>query len=120
MRHLASYLAVPIFIVDSTGTLVYYNEAAESILGRPFGDVEEMSPERWYASFSPTDESGAPVPLLDTPLMVAALRHHPVHAIGRIMGLDGVWRHIAITSFPLIGIGIRHVGAVALFWETSH
>lgn len=117
MRHLASYLAVPIFIVDSAGTMVYYNEAAESILGRPFGEVEEMPPERWFASFSPTNESGEALALQETPLMVAAVRHHPVHGIGHIKGLDGVWRRIEITAFPLIGIGVRHLGAVALFWE---
>jgi PAS domain-containing protein len=36
MRQLASYLAMPIFIVDPVGNLVFYNEPAESILGRRF------------------------------------------------------------------------------------
>ena len=33
MRQLANYLAVPILVVDSAGTLLFYNEPAEVLLG---------------------------------------------------------------------------------------
>ena len=36
MRQLASYLAVPIFLVDPAGNLIFYNEPAERLLGRRF------------------------------------------------------------------------------------
>ena len=34
MRQLANYLAVPILVVDSAGTLLFYHEPAEGLLGR--------------------------------------------------------------------------------------
>ena len=33
MRQLASSLAMPIFLVDPSGNLVFYNEPAEQLLG---------------------------------------------------------------------------------------
>jgi hypothetical protein len=42
MRQLAGYLAMPIFIVDPAGTLVFSNEPAEPILGRRFEETGEM------------------------------------------------------------------------------
>jgi len=41
-RHLASCLAMPIFIVDPVGNLLFYNEPAELILGRRFEETGEM------------------------------------------------------------------------------
>ena len=39
-RQLATYLSVPLFLVDPKGNLLFYNEPAEAILGRRFdGDV---------------------------------------------------------------------------------
>ena len=44
VRQLASYLAMPIFIVDPQGTLVFYNEPAEpdcwQTLRRDGGDAD--------------------------------------------------------------------------------
>ena len=42
MRQLASYLAVPIFLVDPEGNLLYYNEPAERLLGRRYDETGEM------------------------------------------------------------------------------
>ena len=41
----------------------------------------------------------------------------PVHKVIGINGVDGVHRLIEATAFPLVGVGGRILGAVALFWE---
>ena len=38
-RQLATYLAMPIFVIDTQGTLLFYNESAEAILGRRFDET---------------------------------------------------------------------------------
>lgn len=38
-RQLASYLAMPIFIVDPTGALLFYHEPTEQILGLRFEET---------------------------------------------------------------------------------
>jgi hypothetical protein len=38
-RELASNLATPMFLIDATGTLVFYNDAAEQLIGKPFAQL---------------------------------------------------------------------------------
>ena len=38
-RELASNLATPMFLLDTRGMLVFYNDAAELVIGKPFAEV---------------------------------------------------------------------------------
>ena len=53
MRQLASSLAMPIFLVDASGNLLFYNEPAEQLLGSRFDETGEMSMTEW-SSRSPS------------------------------------------------------------------
>jgi PAS domain-containing protein len=117
MKQLASYLAVPIFLVDPAGTLLYYNEPAESLLGRRYDETGEMPMDEWGTVFTPTDREGAPLGLEQLPLAIAVQDGHPTHGQISIIGLDGVARQLSITAFPLVGHSNRNLGAVAIFWE---
>jgi PAS domain-containing protein len=116
LRQLASYLAMPIFIVDPRGTLVFYNEPAEIILGKRFEETGEMSPKEWSTAFQPTDEEGRPLEPEAMPLMIAFNDRRPTHGSLWIQGFDGVRRHIEATAFPLVGQSDRFLGAAVLFW----
>ena len=116
-RQLASYLATPVFLVDPHGNLVYYNEAAETVLGRRFEETGEMSASEWATIFTPTDSEGTPVLPESLPLMIALSEHRPSHRRFWIRGLDGAPRHIEVVAFPLKGQSDRELGAVATFWE---
>ena len=50
-RQLASYLALPIFVVDPEGILVFYNEPAEPILSRRFDETGAMPMSEWSTIF---------------------------------------------------------------------
>ena len=117
MKQLASYLAVPIFLVDPAGTLLYYNEPAELLLGKRYDETGEMPLEEWGTVFSPTDRSGMPLAPEALPLAIAVQQGHPAHGQISITGLDGVARHLSVTAFPLVGQSNRNLGAVAIFWE---
>jgi PAS domain-containing protein len=117
VRQLASYLAMPIFIVDPQGTLVFYNEPAELILGRRFEETGEMPSAEWSTIFEPTDEAGKPIAPEDNPLVIALAERRPTHRVLWIRGLDKVRRHLEVTCFPLIGQARRYMGAMAIFWE---
>jgi PAS domain-containing protein len=118
-RQLASYLAIPIFIVDPAGTLVFYNEPAEGILGKRYEETGEMPAAEWSGIFAPTDEHDVPLAPERLPLRVCLAEHRPAHGRFLIRGLDGVRRHVEATAFPLIGHAGRDLGAVAVFWESS-
>lgn len=115
-RQLASYLAMPIFVVDPDGSLLYYNEPAEVLLGRRFEEAGEMPLTEWVTAFAPADEEGTRLDPDHVPLVVALRERRPVHRAIRIRGLDGVAHKIKVTAFPLEGQGGRHLGAVAIFW----
>jgi PAS domain-containing protein len=117
MRQLASYLAMPIFVVDPAGRLLYYHESAELLLGRRYEDTGEMPLEEWSAIFTPTAEDGSLLPPEALPLVIALEKHQAAHRAFWIRGLDGVRRRIEVTAFPLEGQGRRRLGAVAIFWE---
>jgi PAS domain-containing protein len=118
-RHLASYLAMPILIVDGEGNLVFYNEPAERVLGRRFEETGEMPASEWTTVFAPTDDRGGALEPGTLPLMIALTDRRPAHGSLWIHALDSVPRRIEVTAFPLLGHGDRHLGAVAIFWETS-
>jgi PAS domain-containing protein len=118
-RQLASYLAMPVFIVDSLGNLIFYNEPAEMILGLRFEETGEMPAAEWATAFMPMDEAGTPLKPEALPLMIALAERWPTHGDFYIRGLDNVRRHIEVTAFPLIGQAGRNLGAVAIFWEVK-
>jgi PAS domain-containing protein len=118
-RQLASYLIMPIFVVDPAGTLVFYNEPAELILGRRFEETGAMPMREWSTIFEPTDEAGAPIAPAELALAIALAEQRPAHRAFWIRGLDNVHRHIEATCLPLIGQAQRFLGALAIFWEVA-
>jgi len=119
MRQLASYLSVPLLIIGPDERVIYYNEAAEPIVGQPFSEGPTIMLSDIDTMFQATDESGRPVTPDRSPLTVAVREHRPVHA--RLMGksLSGEPRHIEITALPIEGQAGRHLGAVGIFWEVN-
>lgn len=118
-RHLASYLATPIFIVDPVGNLLFYNEHAEAILGHRFNETGEMPVSEWGTIFQPMDKQGHPLSPDKLPLVEALARRRPVSGGFWIRGLDNVMRQIEVFAFPLVGQENRFLGAVAIFWEVE-
>jgi PAS domain S-box-containing protein len=118
MRQLASSLAMPIFLVDADGTLVFYNEPAERILGMRFEETGEMPTGEWSTLWETTDADGRPLARERLPLVIAVAERRPAHAELWIRGLDGTRRKIGATAFPLIRVTNQVLGAVTIFWET--
>ena len=118
-RQLVSYLALPVFIVDPQGTLLFYNEPAESVLGRRFEVTGEMRIDEWSTIFKPMDEDGRPIKPDSLPLVIALNERRPAHGRFWIRGLDGVLRHIEVTAVPIIGQAERYLGGIAIFWEVK-
>jgi PAS domain-containing protein len=118
-REFASKLAHPMLVTDAQGNLVFYNEPAEDVLGRPFNEAGELSAERWAASFRAEDANGEPMPLERMPAGVALVERRPSTGIVRFTGLDGEARTISVTGIPLFAHPDEFVGAVAIFWELA-
>ena len=116
IRHLASRLAVPVFVVDAAGDLVFFNEPAEAVLGRRFEEIRSMPFEDWTTAFLPSEGDRA-LAVDDLPLVVALRQGVPAHRAFDIQSGDGTKRTIETTAYPLLATGGEMVGAVAMFWE---
>ena len=116
-RQLASYLATPIFVVDPVGTLIFYNEAAENILGKRFEETGEMLAAEWASVFTPMDENQNRLAPDSLPLMIALTQKMPAHSRFWIRSLNGALHYIEVSAFPLIGQANRFLGALAFFWK---
>ncbi|MDP8904543.1 MAG: PAS domain-containing protein [Chloroflexota bacterium] len=117
MRQLASGLAVPVLLVDEAGDLLFFNEAAEILLGQRFDEVGDVSLGPRRRAFAFRNEAGAPLPDDEVPLVVAMRELRPVHRRVWGRGFDGIDRLVEVTAFPLLGGGGHLIGGVAMFWE---
>jgi len=119
VRQLAGTLTTPLMIFDPHGTLLYYNEPAEPILGLRFEETGRILVDELAAIFHPTDERDQPLPLSSLPSPTVLAECRPASNRFWMQGLDGVRRHVEVTAFPLIGRGERLLGTLSLFWETE-
>jgi PAS domain-containing protein len=119
VRQLASYLFVPVIVVDTTGTAVFYNEPAERILGVRFEETGRIAPEEADRLIELSDDPGAgPDDAGRRPLLTALQQRRPVHARRWLLRRgDRVRLQVELTVFPVIDQEDRMLGAVAMFWE---
>ena len=120
IRQLASYLAMPIVIVNPEGTLLFYNEPAEQLLAMRFEETGELTEDEWVNDLMLTDEHGMPVAPEARPLVIALHEGRPAHKTMWGQGRDGVRRHVEGDSLSPDRPDGCALGAVAIFWEVKH
>jgi PAS domain-containing protein len=118
-RELASQLVTATFIADAAGDLIFYNEAAEKILGRTFAEAGTMSAGGWASQFVLEDVDGGPLALERMPAGIALLEQRPAHGKLWMTGLDGERRLVNVTAVPLFASAIELVGVIVLFWQST-
>ena len=118
VRQLASYLFVPVLVFDATGTVVFYNEPAERMLGVRFEETGRIDRQEAERLVELSDDPSAGSESQEFPLDVALQQRRPAHA--RRLALrraDRVRLLVEITAFPIIDHAERLLGAVVMFWE---
>ena len=118
-RQLADCLSIPVFITDTIGNLIYYNEPAEKILGKRYDETGEMPVEMWSTIYKPVDEMGKPIPPTELPLVKTLKDCNPYHKTFWIESLEGKREKISVTSYPILGRTAKFLGAVAIFWNSK-
>jgi PAS domain-containing protein len=116
-RELASNLATPTLIADDRGTAVFYNEAAEAVIGTPFAEMGEVGIDDLAESFSPRTAEGEPLPVERLPGRIALDERRAAHVRIWITSRDGVDREVSVTAFPLFAHADEFVGIVTIFWR---
>ena len=118
-RELASNLSTPMFLLDTGGMLVFYNDAAAFLLGKPFSELGEIPSGEFGASLELATPDGAPLRRRDSPSGVAFYERKPAHMTVLATAFSGVRRAYEATAYPLLGSTGEMHGVVAVFWPEA-
>jgi PAS domain-containing protein len=118
-RELAANLATPMFLLDASGMLVFYNDAAALIIGKPFGELDTLTGVEFGHVLELTDLDGEPVRGRNTPSGTAYFERRPAHKTVVATALDGVRRTVHATAYPLFGTTDEFDGVVTVFWPAE-
>jgi PAS domain-containing protein len=116
-RAFASNLSTPTLLTDANGYLVFYNEAAEAVLGRRFSETGEIPLDDWIAAFEPRTTSAEPLAPERRPPRIALDERRPAHLEYLVTSADGVEREIEVSAFPLFAHTDEFVGVIVIFWR---
>jgi PAS domain-containing protein len=114
-RSLISRLTTASFLVDSEGTLLYFNEPAAELLGIGFEEAGAMEAGTWGSRFEPRAPDGRELPGNELPLTIALDDGRPHFARMCITAADGRTHDIEVTALPVVAGSVQH-GALAIFW----
>jgi PAS domain-containing protein len=119
-RELATNLSTPMFLLDATGTLVFYNEAAEHLIGRTFTEMGEIPGLEFGELLDLRELDDTPMRRRDSPAGVAFFERRPAHKLVRATCFDGATRAVQATAYPLVGGGDELHGVVTVFWQIDN
>jgi PAS domain-containing protein len=118
-RELASNLATPMFLLDPGGMLVFYNDAAAALLGKPFAELGEIPSGEFGAALELTTPDGDPIRRRDSPVGMAYFERKPAHQSLVVTTYNGVRLAVENTAYPLFGDSGEMHGVVSVFWENA-
>ena len=116
-RAFASNLSTPTLLADARGYLIFYNEAAEGVVGRRFSETGEMPLDDWIAAFEPRTSTADPLPADRRPARIALDERRPAHLSYVVTSTDGVDREIEVIALPLFAHTEEFVGIIVIFWR---
>jgi hypothetical protein len=118
-KQLAGLLVSPIMLFDAGGTMVYFNEPMEALLGRSFGVTGPMVRGEWSAAFHFEDLEGGDLEASETPLSAAFNGGQAGQITCWIVGIAGTRAKIRLTTVPIEGAGDVHHGVLAIITQVN-
>lgn len=119
-RELAANLATPMFLIDAEGLLVFYNEAAELMLGKTYSEMGQVTANDFGDMLRIEELDGTPMRKRDSPTGVAFMQREPSHRTMMATRLDKdekvKWE---ITAYPLFGRNDEMHGVLTVFWQAK-
>jgi PAS domain S-box-containing protein len=118
-REFASNLATPLAVIDEDGTLVFFNEPAERIIGQTHAELGDLAEDKWRARFQAECRDGSAVSAEEMPTAVARRLLRPAHETLVFTMFDGRRRTLSVTAIPMLGREQDLAGVVVVFWEDN-
>jgi len=118
-RNFLTSLSTPAFLVDDSGALIFYNEAAGALLGISFEESGRMEANDWGHRLAPFDETGELSPIEEREMTKALRRGKPAHGRFRIRSAKGEEFEIEASALPIVADGGQE-GAMIFFWTQNN
>lgn len=107
-RQFIASLAMPAFITDAEGKIIYCNEPAETLLEFKFSETGEISAKKWQVLFTP-QENG----LSTEDLLSSSFAHHSFYYLHQKK------YHIELFTIPVLNYADTFLGCIAFFQEAK-
>jgi PAS domain-containing protein len=117
-RNLITNLALPGFLTDRDGGLLFFNEAAGEVLGRRFEEVGPLAREDWATDFGPFDDEGCPLAADDHPFARVLRSGRPAQGRFRLKLSQDALRDVEVSAIPMLEPG-NFEGALVMFWPVE-
>jgi PAS domain-containing protein len=118
-RNFLTSLSTPAFLVDESGALIFYNEAAGAMLGISFEESGRMPAEEWSHAVGPFGDDGTPIPIEKLPTTKALRQGRPAHGGFTVRSVKGEEHEIESTALPIVAEGGQE-GAMIFFWSRTN
>jgi predicted ATPase/class 3 adenylate cyclase len=116
-REVAEHVPTPMFVLDAVGTLVYFNDAGATLIGKPFSQIGQIGAAQFADVLELATTSGERLRRRDTPAGVAMFQRRPAHQRLMATGYDGVRRTIDTSAYPLLNEFGENDGVLCVFWQ---
>ena len=117
-RNLLSSISTPAFLVGAQGALLFYNEAAATLMGLSFEDGGSQGPRHWASVFGPLGNNDEPLNWDEIPATAALRANRPYHGHFRISAPGGGRQEIEASAIPIVGPE-GSSGAIVIFWPAT-
>jgi PAS domain-containing protein len=117
-RNLITSLALPAFLTDPDGRLLFFNDAAAAVLGRRFEEVGPQPQEEWARDIGPFDDDGEPLAVDSLPLATALRDGRPAQGRFNVRLNESGLREVEVSALPLLEPGF-YEGALVVFWPVE-
>jgi PAS domain-containing protein len=118
-RNFLTSLSTPAFLVDESGTLIFYNEAAGALLGISFEESGRMPAQEWSHAVGPFGKNGEPTPIEELPTTKALRKGRPAHGRFTVRSVRGEEYEIESSALPIVAEGGQE-GAMIFFWPRQN
>jgi PAS domain-containing protein len=114
-RNFLTNLSTPALLVDVSGGILFYNEAAGGLLGMSFEEFGHKPAEEWTHAIGPFGDNGKPISIEELSTTKALRRGRPAHDSFTIHSVRGDEYEIESTALPIVADGGQE-GAMIFLW----
>jgi PAS domain-containing protein len=117
-RNFLTSLSTPAFLVDESGALIFYNEAAGALFGISFEESGLMQASEWSGVIGPFDDDGSSIPIEELPTTKALRQRRPAHGHYKVRSVKGEEYEIEASALPIVAEEGQE-GAMIFIWTSQ-